>query len=90
MSAATWRIKPDDHSPEFVDEVVMRDAYVHLEDLGDVYMLIVENTDQHIHLTIPHPRNKLAWVLEQYKPEVVVVEEYEVQSVVDQLIGDRA
>ena len=62
----SWRIKPDHADPDAIDEVVMRDAYVHLEDMGDVYMLIVENRDQHIHLTIPHPRKKLAWVFEQY------------------------
>lgn len=64
----SWRIKMDDRDPESVDEVVMRGAYVHLEDLGDAYMLIVENEDQHIHLTVPHPRGKLAWVLEQFEP----------------------
>lgn len=65
----SWRLKPDHADPEKVDEVVMRDAYVHLEDMGNSYMLIVQNADQHIHLTIPHPRNKLAWVFEQYTPE---------------------
>lgn len=65
----SWRIKPDDADPTAVDEVVMHDAYVHLEDLGDDYMLIVENADQHIRVTIPHPRNKLARVIEQYEPE---------------------
>lgn len=69
MNDASWRIKADHRNPEDIDEVVMRDAYVHLEDLGDAYMLIVENADQHIHLTIPHPRKKLAWVFEQYGPQ---------------------
>lgn len=65
----SWRILFAAKYPAGVDEVVMRDAYMHLEDLGDMYMLIVENADQHIHLTIPHPRGKLAWVLEQYQPK---------------------
>lgn len=66
--STTWRIKADDRNPEHIDEVVMLNANVHLEDMGDAYMLIVENGDQHIHLTIPHPRGKLAWVFEQYTP----------------------
>lgn len=68
MTELTWRINPDHEDPTKIDEVVMRNAYVHLEDMGDAYMLIVENTDQHNHLTIPHPRKKLAWVFEQYAP----------------------
>ena len=66
----SWRILFAAKYPAGVDEVVMRDAFVHLEDLGDNYMLIVENTEQHIHLTIPHPHNRLARVIDQYEPEV--------------------
>lgn len=63
----TWRIKMDDRDPERVDEVVMQNAYVHLEDMGNAYSLILENTVQHIHLTIPH--RELAWIFEQFVPE---------------------
>lgn len=66
MSTQSWRIKPDHADPEKVDELVMQGASVHLEDMGDSYMLIVENTDQHVHLVIPHPKKKLAWVMEQW------------------------
>jgi hypothetical protein len=46
-------------------------AYVHLEDLGDAYMLIVDNGEQHIHLTIPSKRRK-AFVYEQFDPSAQV------------------
>lgn len=93
MSNKAWRIKMDDRDPEAVDEVVMRDAFVHLEDLGDAYMLIVENTAQHIHLTIPHPKRKLAWVMEQYAtnaPEPMSNEEdRDVRSMAERTADER-
>lgn len=66
MSEPSWRLGMNDD--ETVDEVVMQGAYVHLEDLGDAYMLIVENSDQHIHVTIPSPRKRKAWIFEQFEP----------------------
>jgi hypothetical protein len=65
----SWRIKLN--TDETVDEVVMFTAYVHLEDLGDAYMLIVDNGEQHIHLTIPSKRRK-AFVYEQFDPSAQV------------------
>lgn len=66
-----WRINLNDDNT--VDEVVMHNAYVHLEDLGGAYMLIVENEQQHIHVTIPSPRfarkGGRAWLDEQYDPK---------------------
>lgn len=64
MPDATWRLGMNDDNT--VDEVVMQGAYVHLEDMGDAYMLIVENSDQHIHVTIPSPRKRKAWIFEQH------------------------
>ena len=55
-------LNPDDT----VDEIVFRDAYVHLEDLGDAYMLIIEDTDQHVHVTIPARRHRKAFIYEQH------------------------
>lgn len=68
QSGETWRLKFDREESDEVDEVVMTGAYVHLEDLGDAYMLIVENAEQHIHLQVPHPKKRLAWVLERFTP----------------------
>lgn len=63
-AATGWRV---DLNPDgTVDEVVMSNASVHLEDLGGAYMLIVEDGEQHIHVTIPSPRRKRAFVYEQY------------------------
>jgi hypothetical protein len=65
VTTSTWRIGMNDDNT--VDEVVMQNAYVHLEDLGDAYMLIVENDDQHIYLMIPSRRGKGAFIYEQYE-----------------------
>lgn len=65
----TWHLKADKRrNADIVDELVMRNATVHLEDLGDAYMLIVENADQHIHVTIPARRHDKAFVFEQFTP----------------------
>lgn len=61
-----WRIGTNEDGT--VDEVVMDGAFVHLEDLGDAYMLIVENGEQHIHLTIPARKQRKAFVYEQHEP----------------------
>lgn len=47
-------------------DIVFRDAYVHLEDLGDAYMLIIEDTDKHVHVTIPARRHRKAFIYEQF------------------------
>ncbi len=49
-----------------VDEVFATNATVHLEDLGNAYMLIIEADGKHLHLTIPTPRRKRASVYEEY------------------------
>ena len=63
----TWRLGTNDDNS--VDEVVMWGAYVHLEDLGNAYMLIVENSDRHIHLTIPSRKKRKAFVYEEHVPD---------------------
>lgn len=66
----SWYLKAEQEGEvEFVDDLVMRDAYVHFEDMGDAYMLIVENGDQHIHVTIPANLRHKAWVFEQFVPQ---------------------
>lgn len=62
-----WRLGMNDD--ETVDEVVMQGAYVHFEDLGDAYMLIMDNGHQHIHVTIPAHTRRKAFVFEQYDPK---------------------
>lgn len=51
-----------------LDEVVLSNAFVHLEQLdGHVFMLIVENKEHHWHLRIGARSGKVdAWVLEQF------------------------
>lgn len=68
-NAMTWHLKVDkQHTKDIVDELMMRNAYVQFRDLGDVYMLTVENDEQHIHITIPARRNNKAFVFEQFNP----------------------
>lgn len=56
-----------------LDEVVMSNAFVHLEHLDTTslgrktYMLIIENEGEHVHLTIDRARDVL--VYERYTPE---------------------
>lgn len=67
MTDQDWRLNLN--QDESVDEIVMRGAYVHFEDLGNAYMLIVENAHQHVHITVPAHTRRKAFVLEQYEPE---------------------
>ena len=55
-----------------VDELIMRDASVHLESLGDgCFMLIVENAERHVHLQIHYQKGRKVWahVYEEYSGE---------------------
>jgi hypothetical protein len=52
-----------------IDEVFAQYATVYLEDMGDAYMLIVEDGQTHLHLTIPHPRKGRAFIYEGYNVE---------------------
>lgn len=58
----SWSIKRDEE--DVVDDLVMHGAYVHFEDLGDSYMLIVQNEEQRLHLTIPAHKKHKAWLME--------------------------
>lgn len=70
MTDPTWRLKVEnDGEADMVDDLAMENAFVHFEDLGNAYMLIVENDDQHIHLTIPAHKKRKAWVFEQFNPK---------------------
>lgn len=61
----TWRIGLNDD--DTVDEVVADKAFVHLEDMGDSYMLIIETDAEHVHVTIPAHRKRKAFIYEQYR-----------------------
>jgi hypothetical protein len=51
------RLKIDDDGA--IDELVMSNATVHLEHLGDgLYMLIAENERERVHLEIPSRTNR--------------------------------
>ena len=57
---------------EDLDEVIARDAYVHLEMLSDTaVMLIIEDAHQHVHLRITHKgRSPIrVWELERLDKE---------------------
>lgn len=63
---------PERPDVQEVDEVVADDAYVHLEDLGNSYMLIVRDASRHLHLEIPkRRRDGNAWIatLEDSHPD---------------------
>lgn len=62
-----------------VDEVVAHGAFVHLEDLGDAYMLIVETADEHVHVTIPARKRRGAFVYEQYEHDMTMMREREIR-----------
>lgn len=49
-----------------VDEVFATNAQVHLEDMGNAYMLIVIADGKHLHLTIPSRRGKRAFIYEEF------------------------
>lgn len=49
-----------------VDEVVATGAYVHFEDLGDAYILIIEEKSRHIHLSIPTRKKTRAFIFEDF------------------------
>lgn len=49
-----------------VDEVVAEHAFVHLEDMGNAYMLYIVQNGETLHLTIPHRPKKRAFVFEHY------------------------
>ena len=52
-----------------IDEVMARNAYVHLEDMGGAYCLIIDTDTESLNVTLPSPRlgKKRAWVFEHVK-----------------------
>ena len=72
-SGKTYRIQPHQENPEHLDELVIKNAHVHLEQLDDhIFMLIVENEEQHIHMRVGSRtgRGKVdAWIVEQHDQE---------------------
>ena len=53
-----------------IDEVMARNAYIHLEDMGGAYCLIIDTDTESLNVTIPSPKrgkHRRAWVFEHVK-----------------------
>ena len=68
MGDDSYRLTVSRNDPELedgsVDELVMADAHVHLEDMGDCYSLIVQNEHRRVDITIPARKRRKAFVFE--------------------------